>query len=111
MKNTAISLKSELGASNNDTCNTPPSANAGISSATPTTANQLNHHVADTDSKQEPVDLAPVQVKLELNNSHEKLNDKLLSPNEDRVFGAEITPKSELNGPTSAAPTTSTVAE
>jgi hypothetical protein len=114
VQNTAVSLKSqigELGAPANDTCNTPPSANSGMSSATPNTANQLNHHVVDTEPKKEPVDIIPVQVKIELNNSHDKLNENLHSPNDDRVYGADITPKSELNGPTNAAPTTSTVAE
>lgn len=107
LQNTGVSLKGELNTPANDHCNTPPSANAGISSATPTTANQLNHHhPADTEPKNEPqqaVDMVPV--KLELSNVHGKLNED--------VFGGDIAQKTELNGPVSAAQTatTSTIAE
>lgn len=125
MQSTAVSLKSqqagELSAPSTK-LSTPPSANSGISSATPTTASQLNHHV-ETEPiqqqaiKQESGDLAPAPIKHELNNSHDRVKEELLSPanstDNDGGFGAELA-KSELNGPTSTAPptaTTSTVAE
>jgi hypothetical protein len=107
--NSAVSLKSQIGELNAPSTKTPPSANSGISSATPTTASQFNH-LGDNMPKNEPqqMELAPIPMKHELNDSVDNIKEELLSPNhtEDRF---DI--KNELNGPTNTAPSTSTVAE
>lgn len=119
--NSAVSLKSQGGelSAPPTKLSTPPSANSGISSATPTTASQLNHHVETEPIQQAPKN-EPPSLDLSVPILKHELKEELLSPthpveNDERGgFGPEMVVKSELNGPTSTAATTattSTVAE
>lgn len=57
------------------------------------------------------MELAPVPMKHEVNNSTDKIKEELLSSNHKGDNEDRFELKNDLNGPTSTAPSTSTVAE
>jgi hypothetical protein len=99
-----VALKSQAGDSTNAPPNdisTPPSANAGISSATPTTASQMNHVETEPTQqapvlKNEPPAVDPQSLKHELKNSCDEIKAE-----EEEDDPKPFDKQSELNGPTS----------